>query len=326
MPTLEERVAALEAQTPRRLYTSIWSGEEIDRRLLNAAGRNLLDNAYWAAKEFIINQRGLLEYTGTSITWYGMDRWKCYGGVQEKITDDGVFFSGGWGTQEIAPELLIPGYPYTLSVFGMNGVEMISVYNDNTGQELIPGQAGGDGPLIVHTFTVPEAWRKPDNTVQARVGFWGTNNQPLLAAKLELGSVSTLAHKDAAGNWVLNDPPPDYGLELIKCQRYQICFGDQNNYEFFAYGLANNTNILSCLIPLPTTLMGNPAISISGEVNASIDNATFINLSNMQIIVNAISSNMVNLVFKSTTPVFTIGQIYNIICFPGAKVIIDKNL
>ena len=45
------------------------------------------------------------------------------------------------------------------------------------------------------------------------------------AAKLELGSQQTLAHQDAAGNWVLNDPPPDKTLELLKCQWYQQCAG-----------------------------------------------------------------------------------------------------
>lgn len=42
------------------------------------------------------------------------------------------------------------------------------------------------------------------------------------AVKLELGSTQTLAHQDADGNWVLNDPPPDPALELLKCRRYFI--------------------------------------------------------------------------------------------------------
>lgn len=43
---------------------------------------------------------------------------------------------------------------------------------------------------------------------------------PIIAAKLELGPVQTLAHQDTDGNWVLNDPPPNKALELAKCQRY----------------------------------------------------------------------------------------------------------
>lgn len=44
-----------------------------------------------------------------------------------------------------------------------------------------------------------------------------TSSVTVLAVKAELGSVQTLAHQDADGNWVLNDPPPDKGMELLKC-------------------------------------------------------------------------------------------------------------
>ena len=41
----------------------------------------------------------------------------------------------------------------------------------------------------------------------------------LLAAKLELGRVQTLAHQDSSGAWILNEIP-DYAEQLRKCQRY----------------------------------------------------------------------------------------------------------
>ena len=43
--------------------------------------------------------------------------------------------------------------------------------------------------------------------------------QTFVAAKLELGTHQTLAHKDANGNWVLNEIP-NYGEQLLRCQRY----------------------------------------------------------------------------------------------------------
>ena len=51
-------------------------------------------------------------------------------------------------------------------------------------------------------------------------------NYPIAAAKLEKGTEQTLARK-IGDQWVLNDPPPDPTLELLKCQRYQcvIPFG-----------------------------------------------------------------------------------------------------
>ena len=48
----------------------------------------------------------------------------------------------------------------------------------------------------------------------------GNDGLYIKAAKLELGPVQTLAHKDENGNWILNDPPPSKALELAKCQRY----------------------------------------------------------------------------------------------------------
>jgi hypothetical protein len=49
--------------------------------------------------------------------------------------------------------------------------------------------------------------------------FFGDDGESIsiAAVKLELGSTQTLAHQDADGNWVLNDPPPDKGMELLKC-------------------------------------------------------------------------------------------------------------
>ncbi len=73
----------------------------------------------------------------------------------------------------------------------------------------------------------------------------------IIAAKFEIGDHQTLAHQDADGNWVLNDPTPNYQQELAKCQRYQI-LGNMtamnhigNNYMF---------------LPTPVTMRGNPTI------------------------------------------------------------------
>ena len=48
------------------------------------------------------------------------------------------------------------------------------------------------------------------------------------AVKCEYGSQQTLARQDAAGNWVLNDPPPDKALELLKGQRYYQVFSRED--------------------------------------------------------------------------------------------------
>ena len=49
------------------------------------------------------------------------------------------------------------------------------------------------------------------------VNYSETAEKTIIAVKLELGDKQTLARQDENGNWILNDPPPDKGLELLKC-------------------------------------------------------------------------------------------------------------
>lgn len=79
------------------------------------------------------------------------------------------------------------------------------------------------------------------------------------AVKLEFGPVSTLAHKEG-DTWVLNDPPPDYGLELLKCQRYRlVLMGSQFN-QFVGIGYCNVVGELLAFLPTPVTLRSIPSI------------------------------------------------------------------
>lgn len=84
----------------------------------------------------------------------------------------------------------------------------------------------------------------------------------LLAAKLELGPVQTLAHKEG-DEWILNDPPPNYQQELAKCQRYQVELLGKNQSGWVVIGMGDGraTNRVFIYIPLPVPLKGTPTIS-----------------------------------------------------------------
>lgn len=86
--------------------------------------------------------------------------------------------------------------------------------------------------------------------------------QTFVAAKLELGSVKTIAHKDANGNWILNDSPPNRALELAKCQRHQL-FG-----SMYATYLSKNSagSAYFCSLHTPQTMRAVP--TICGTINA----------------------------------------------------------
>ncbi len=79
----------------------------------------------------------------------------------------------------------------------------------------------------------------------------------LYAAKLELGTVQTLAHKEGDA-WALNDPPPDKALELAKCQRYQ-----QKIRGTFAIGTNESGEFLDIIVPLPVSMRAVPSVTVS---------------------------------------------------------------
>lgn len=92
--------------------------------------------------------------------------------------------------------------------------------------------------------------------VRVEVGYSIEN---LVAMKLELGSTQTLAHQDADGNWVLNDPPPNRALVLAKCQRY---------YQLFSSADARPAN----LADYRPVMRVNPAL---GTINVNGQNMYF---------------------------------------------------
>lgn len=93
------------------------------------------------------------------------------------------------------------------------------------------------------------------------------SNTLIKAAKLELGSVQTLAHQED-GNWVLNDPPPNQALELAKCQRYQLAVGaHRNGYTPIGSMITYKPNIIKVMIPLPASMRNNPpTVSVVGNL------------------------------------------------------------
>lgn len=194
-------------------------------------GINLLHNAYWVAKECIINQRGQEAYNTNG---YCIDRWILWdANTTLEITGNGLHVyrnshtGGAPITHKFEQNSLAPGV-YTLSVLSTNGVERLNYYIEGVGD--IFNDSDTDKELATHTFTIPETVKDKNHWVSTE----GKYGSILRAAKLEPGSVQTLAHKDANGNWVLNDPPPDYGLELLKCQRYlkKICFSELISARF----------------------------------------------------------------------------------------------
>ena len=209
------------------------------------SNRNLLDNGDFRNP---VNQRGQTSYTGNG---YGIDRWK----VSTNNSTAAVSVGDGWinftsdasGTYinfSSTVEKVQPGN-YTLSFLVDDYTKAQQIFLQGKVSQMV-----FTSNLLTMTFSVAE-------TSAIAVGIQkkaASSTLKIYAAKLELGSVSTLAHQEN-GVWVLNDPLPNYAEELAKCQRY---------YQLYTSAAQRPTNGADCR---PVMRIANPSqgtIAISG--------------------------------------------------------------
>ena len=209
------------------------------------SNRNLLDNGDFRNP---VNQRGQTSYTGNG---YGIDRWKVStnNSTAAVSVGDGCidFTSDASGTYinfSSTVEKVQPGN-YTLSFLVDDYTKAQQIFLQGKVSQMV-----FTSNLLTMTFSVAE-------TSAIAVGIQkkaASSTLKIYAAKLELGSVSTLAHQEN-GVWVLNDPPPNYAEELAKCQRY---------YQLYTSAAQRPTNGADCR---PVMRIANPSqgtIAISG--------------------------------------------------------------
>ena len=188
---------------------------------------NLLANWYFADP---VNQRGQKTYTNDG---YTIDKWyvaqRDYGtsvivddiGVTFRVTSNGTNKNGAFVYQAL-PSLKAGTYTYSVLVSQLNGSGAMGVDQDEAPWGVLSQEIPLKPGLNTVTFTIANDVGRIGIFLAKRV--LDIVSFKFVAAKLELGSHQTLAHKDAAGNWVLNDPPPDKTLEMLKCQRYYQVF------------------------------------------------------------------------------------------------------
>ena len=165
---------------------------------------NLLDNPNFAIWQRYPNG----EFTGVPNGTYIADRFiitSSNGSIQSKI----VRVDGGGIKNLSGPPCVI-----------FQRIENAAQYNGMTLTQSFLYELNGNQRLKSYTLIAVDWTDTTDVLGTAESQAWIMEGETLLAAKLELGSQQTLAHQDASGNWVLNDPPPDKTLELLKCQRY----------------------------------------------------------------------------------------------------------
>lgn len=229
-------------------------------QVLRQVNPNLLDNWYFPRP---VNQRGQTEYIGAT---YTIDRWQANQDGSHDMTvtiaENGVIIKGDttstWSnwSEKIDPTIAnnLIGQQITFTVLCLNP--------ENISQIFIEGDLHStmerDNGLFTFTYTPTQ------EITQCGVQVQQNKSAIIIAAKLELGGMQTLAHKDEYGNWVLNEIP-DYGEQLRRCQRYYYqAFYAQYQTINMAYEDAGYAFIM---LPLPVEMrIKNPVLTQSAPI------------------------------------------------------------
>lgn len=189
------------------------------------SNENLLDNS-----RLDINQRELSEYTNYG---YTVDRWALGGNAKNgKYTAASKTLSCNATTtafiyleQKIESPSRFAGKTLTLSaLFGSANRAIVQIWRSNSSGTVALAASGTWGNDLFQ-FCSAKIPNDVSDSDYIRIIVQTQNSIQIKATKLELGPVPTLAHKDG-DTWVLNDPPPNIALELLKCQRYYVAFED----------------------------------------------------------------------------------------------------
>ena len=307
---------------------------------ISAAARNpnLLDNWYFANP---INQRGASEYSGAV---YGIDRWRGVGtGAAVKTGDGYVRFStsaetGNAGLQQAVklPVSEWEGKTLTLSVLvkdvGKTRVRLVAWLGAGSVNQTATADEANQMYYIstpgLHSLTIQVKSGAGYGSFnfgfrfESASGSQSTDYIDLVAAKLEFGSAQTLAHQDGDGSWVLNDPPPDPALELIKCQRYQrVYYRSDNNITMGLAACTTSTTQIVMTFPfsmraIPSALNVEDLIVRDAQTGAEVEitSAKFYGTGGETGIILTINGT------------FSRGVVYNVSARTGHYLVVDANL
>lgn len=247
-------------------------------------GVNLLDNAYFigggGAGKLPINQRGQTSYSGEG---YGIDRWYFSNARSSMALNGGSIqitrtVAGSSIQLRQLFERPVSGSQFTFSALctgrltqGAASIALLDESGDTisgayvgVNADLLPDGDLADAYLLTATYSGPSA--VSGLTIAMSSNTAADDYIKLFAVKLELGSRQTLA-RQVNGAWVLNDPPPDYGEELAKCQRYlQIMRGGENAFVL-GPGFMNTATEARFTVPLSVPM---------AAINQIVEDSSFV--------------------------------------------------
>ena len=244
--TLAADLATAQDETIEQLRLDMYDLDPGRPAWILTQNENLLDNWYFVGGgsqqgggQFPINQRGQTIYTGGV---YGIDRWKSNRTTTTvTVESNGIQFSDsntdqGGIRQSLETDFQNKTVTLSLLVSEVTGGVRVWARNDSNFADYGTNTITSPG-LVTVTATIPSGY--PGNFcfyIDGDIGTSSSVSATILAAKLELGTRSTLARL-VDGEWVLNDPPPNFQYELLKCQRFatqvgiaqNVCIADGDN-------------------------------------------------------------------------------------------------
>lgn len=221
------------------------SAGQIDACCGLGRGVNLFDN--WWFGIGAINQRGKTTYPASTVASYGIDRWFMASSSTITWESDGLLIDGNYIGQVQDPILreYLTGKVVTMSALVKGNAGDIG----RLGGTLVRFSASSEFQLVTTTFTYGGGSHTANSPIISPVAAGAPIK--VLAMGLEIGPVSTLAHKEG-DTWVLNSPPPNYGMELIKCRRYYRPFCE------YGLGIAKSTSSAQIEIIKPLDMRSTP--------------------------------------------------------------------
>ena len=254
------------AQLPASLLPQILTADKllmpdgvtsINRRLQQIGSGNLIDNA-----DFSINQRGVTSWT----SGYGLDRYTCFSATAY-VVDQGIrLVSGEKAYSSIQQAIGCPaknGDVFTLSalVKGGSGFRLVIGRSTNSAIATKDIPASDDWQLASLTTTLSNLSQlcvKVEHLAAV------AGDEIIIHRwKLEPGPFQTLAHMEG-NTWVLNDPPPNYALELLKCQRYFVRMKNtESSAVSIGFGSKTAHNKVAITVPLAVPMRIKPTVKCS---------------------------------------------------------------
>ena len=254
------------AQLPASLLPQILTADKllmpdgvtsINRRLQQIGSGNLIDNA-----DFSINQRGVTSWT----SGYGLDRYTCFSATAY-VVDQGIrLVSGEKAYSSIQQAIGCPaknGDVFTLSALVKGG----------SGFRLVIGRSTTSA-IATKDIPASDDWQLASlTTTLSNLSQLCVKVEHLAAVagdeiiihrwKLEPGPFQTLAHQEGS-KWVLNDPPPNYALELLKCQRYFVRMKNtESSTVSIGFGSKTAHNKVAITVPLAVPMRIKPTVKCS---------------------------------------------------------------